>query len=66
MGSKRLITFVKYAAITGNSLFVLWILYNGINEGFRGTTLEIISYIGLLALLTVNSFIIIFSPGIKE
>jgi hypothetical protein len=28
------------APVAGNILFILWILYNGINEGFQGTLLE--------------------------
>jgi hypothetical protein len=50
---------LKWAAIIGNILFVLWILFNGINEGFQGTVIEKISYIGLMGLLTINSFLLI-------
>jgi hypothetical protein len=42
-------------ALAGNILFVLWMLYNGINEGFRGTAYQIMSYIGLTLLLGLNS-----------
>jgi hypothetical protein len=45
-------------AISSNIIFILWILYNGVNEGFQGTLLEQISYIGLMALLTINSFLL--------
>jgi len=48
-----------YVAIAGNILFVLWILYNGMNEGFRGTRLEVVSYIGLIALLVLNAVLLI-------
>ena len=27
----------KYLAIAGNVLFILWVSYNGIDEGFSGT-----------------------------
>jgi len=47
------------AAITGNILFVLWILYNGISEGFHGTTIEKVSYLTLMGLLAVNAFLLI-------
>jgi len=50
---------LSLAAIAGNILFVLWTLYNGINEGFRGTTIEKISYISLMGLMTVNAFLLI-------
>jgi len=54
-----LIELISLAAIAGNILFVLWILYNGINEGFRGTTAEKFSYITLMGLMTVNSILLI-------
>jgi hypothetical protein len=52
------VNFFRYAAIMGNLLFILWILYNGINEGFKGTVYEIISYIGLMLLLLLNSMLL--------
>jgi len=45
-------------AIAGNIIFILWILYNGINEGFVGTLPEKVSYIGLMGLLAVNSILL--------
>jgi hypothetical protein len=39
--------FFRYVAMIGNVVYVLWILRNGINEGFRGTTVQIVSYIGI-------------------
>lgn len=50
---------LSLTAIAGNILFVLWILYNGISESFQGTTIEKISYISLMGLLTVNAFLLI-------
>lgn len=50
---------VSLAAIAGNILFTLWILYNGINEGFQGTTIEKFSYVALMGLLVVNAFLLI-------
>jgi len=49
---------LSFIAITGNILFVLWILRNGINEGFRGTPLEVVSYISLMILLLLNAFLL--------
>jgi len=51
------------AAIAGNMLLALWIFYNGINEGFRGTTIEKISYLALIGLLIVNAFLLIRYRG---
>ena len=45
-------------AIAGNVIYVLWILANGINEGFKGTIVEIVSYVGLLLLLTLNTVLV--------
>ena len=47
------------AAISGNTLFILWILYNGINENFEGTLLEKISYISLMILLALNTILLL-------
>ena len=53
------IELLSWLAIAGNILFVLWILYNGINESFQGTTIEKISYIMLMGLLAVNALLLI-------
>ncbi len=52
-------SLLKTAAITGNTLFTVWILYNGINENFQGTLIEKISYISLMGLLTLNTIILL-------
>ena len=54
-----IIELLSWLAITGNILFVLWILYNGIHESFQGTTIEKISYITLMGLLVVNALLLI-------
>jgi len=54
-----IIELLSWLAIAGNILFVLWILYNGINESFQGTTIERISYITLMGLLAVNTLLLI-------
>jgi hypothetical protein len=45
---------LKYAAILGDILFILWITFNGIDEGFKGTIYQKLSYIGLVLLLVLN------------
>lgn len=50
---------LTWFAIAGNIMFILWILMNGINEGFQGTLLEKVSYISLMGLLAINSFLLI-------
>ena len=54
-----LIELITWVAVTGNILFVLWILYNGMNENFQGTAIEKISYTMLIVLLAVNTFLLI-------
>ena len=45
---------LRYLAILGNVLFILWITFNGIDEGFSGTIYQKLSYIGLVSLLVLN------------
>ena len=52
-------TLLKYLAISGNVLFVLWVSYNGIAEGFKGTIYQIMSYIGLVILLALNTILLV-------
>jgi hypothetical protein len=65
MKSKQVLILIKYLAIAGNIIFVLWILYNGISEGFVGSALEKLSYIGLMGLLTLNTILIAVSIRTK-
>ena len=58
MKSSSLLTFLKYCAVAGNILFILWMLYNGIDEGFRATPYQIASYVGLTLLLLLNSVLL--------
>jgi len=53
------IKLLSFLAISGNIIFVLWILFNGINENFEGTAIEKISYISLMLLLCLNSILLI-------
>jgi len=58
--------FLRLVAIIGNATFVLWILYNGIEEGSQGTTIyQIVSYISLIFLLILNAFLLYSSQSKK-
>jgi len=59
MRNIQFISLLRHAAIAGNILFILWVTYNGIKEGFNGTLPEKFSYVGLMALLAINSFFLI-------
>jgi hypothetical protein len=49
----------KYIAIAGDIIFILWVLYNGIDEGFRSImSIQGIVPIGLMLLLLLNLIIL--------
>lgn len=54
-----LIILLAWAAVSGNFLFILWVSYNTIDYGFRGTLPEKVSYIVLMGLLATNIFLIL-------
>jgi hypothetical protein len=54
----RVRSLLRYAAIAGNVIYVLWIVRNGINEGFRGRLVEVVSLVGLLVLLILNAVLL--------
>ena len=50
---------LTWLAVAGNAVFVLWVLYNGIDEGFRGTPAQIASWLLLTALLVLDSVLLV-------
>ena len=61
----ELIQLVRYAVICGNVLIVLWMLFNGIHEGFKATLAEKIIYLSMFVLLAINSMLL-FSNKIQQ
>ena len=57
----RVRSWLRYIAIAGNVVYVLWIVRNGIDEGFRGRLVEVVSMAGLLVLLILN--VVLLSRG---
>ncbi len=55
----NIITLFRYGAIAGNILFILWVSFNAVKEGFSGTVYEKISYVALMGLLITNSLFLI-------
>ncbi len=49
---------IRRVAIIGNLLYILWILRNGIDEGFKATPIHVVSYIGIIFLLALNAFLL--------
>lgn len=58
MNNTKLLSLFTYAAVTGNIVFILWIMFNAMDEGFKGTLPEKASMIGLIGLLALNSTLI--------
>ncbi len=54
MANNDIWKLLRYIALAGNAVFFFWIIINGINEGFKGTPVEKVSYVVLLALLAIN------------
>lgn len=59
MLSTSFINTLRYAAVGGNILFILWVLFNAMDEGFQGTLPEKFSMVGLILLLTLNSLFLL-------
>jgi hypothetical protein len=55
---KRAPGWLVWTAIVGNGLLAAWVLYNAVNEGFRGTMPQIVSGLGLIVLLALDSFLL--------
>lgn len=49
---------MREIAILGNLFFIFWLLANGIDKGFGGTILEVVSSFGLMVLLLVNVLVL--------
>ncbi len=56
---KRNLQLLSQLTVAGNIVFVLWLLSNGIDEGFKATPLQLVSYISLTILLAVNTYLIL-------
>lgn len=50
--------WLKYVAVAGNVVYLLWILYNGIDEGFRARPVEFVAMFGLMLLLVLNAVLL--------
>jgi hypothetical protein len=46
---------LRYIATIGNVLLILWMLYNGMDEGWNASPVQIASYVFLFLLLALNS-----------
>ena len=51
-------SWIRYFVIAGNVVFVLWIIRNGMEAGFRGRPVEVASWVGLIVLLVLNAVLL--------
>jgi hypothetical protein len=49
---------IRSLVILGDILYFLWIFYNGIDDDFHASPMQLVSYVGILILLVVNAIII--------
>ena len=56
--NSKSLNVLRFLTVAGNIIFILWIIRNGINEGFSGSIVEIFSYLSLILLLVLNTFFI--------
>jgi len=50
---------LKYVALAGDVLFILWIIYNAIDEGFSDAgSVQSIALTGLICLLVLNIWLL--------
>ena len=56
---EKLFKILSFAAILGDLLLILWLLYNGIDEGFKSTLAQAVSGIGAITLLALNILLLL-------
>jgi hypothetical protein len=56
----RLFLLLRASAIAGNLLFILWVLFNAMDSGWKGTKAEAASAVFLIALLATNICLILY------
>lgn len=50
---------LRYVALAGNVLYILWIVYNAIDDGFTSAhTVEAVAVSGLVVLLSLNAYLL--------
>src|SRR2546423_13903870 len=66
MRNQQLIFLLKSVAIAANGVFILWILYNGFSDGFKGSLSEIAPFIILAGIFIVNTILLLHASNKKE
>lgn len=52
-------TVIKYVALIGNGLYILWVILKGVSQGFQWTPAQIMTYVFLLFLMGINIFLLV-------
>jgi len=65
MNKQIIIQIFKFGAVCGNILFILWVSFNAMDEGFSGTLPEKLSAIFLICLLITNTVLVRAKTGPK-
>jgi hypothetical protein len=66
MNNTKFISLLRYGAIGGNVLFILWVSFNAMDEGFSGTLVEKFSYFALVCLLITNIFLLLINQKANQ
>jgi hypothetical protein len=59
MDKNQLLHIIRYATISGNILIIFWVLFNAMDEGFKGTLPEKISFVVVISLLATNTWLLL-------
>ena len=59
MGNAKVTQAGRLAALIGNVIFIVWILFNGLDSDWKGTPVEMASAGMLILLLILNSFLLL-------
>ena len=66
MSKQLLLNVLRKAALAGDMLFVLWILFNAMDSGFKGTRIEILASIILIFLLILNGYFLVKKVNLSQ
>ena len=59
MNKSVLVKLLRYNALALDALYVLWLLYNGIDEGFKNIlSVQGVASLGMIVLLILNIFLL--------
>jgi hypothetical protein len=64
MNKTRFIKLFSILVIIMNAIYILWLLYNGMNEGFKNIlSVQGIATLGMVVLLLLNIFLLVYKSS---